>query len=198
MKLIDGIYFGWLMFLTKYIITEQESLKPKVITTAADTLASVLKKLYMKVNKNMDSEVHQLIEAIAIYFIHLYFYGESATYTLNLMKKGFKEETLEPIKMAKVTKFNSFDELGLLLKETGLVAMTTNTFRLQMENMFGKYGYQYYMTPSLVSFVAFLANMTYPTQIFKDSYSIDDNSHKRLEELILNAQKSVTIKKFEI
>ncbi len=201
LKAIDGLYFAWLNLLTGHIIEHQKNMVPKIITTAADALASILKKIYMKVEKDIGPDEHQLIEAISIYFIHIYFLGKSSTYTLNIMQKAdngrtaFKEETIESLRMSKVTKFNEFEDLGLLLKETGLMSMTPNTFRMQMENYFGKYGYQEYLSTSLESFIAFLANLSYPNQIFKDAYPVDDDVHKRLEELILNGQKSYKIGK---
>jgi hypothetical protein len=194
LKMIDGIYFSWLNFLSIYIVTSKTDMLPKIATTASDILAEIIKKIFAKANKKIDPEVHQLIEACAYYFIRVYFYGESSSYAINKIKKGFKPEVIESIEMSKVTKFKEFEDLGTLLKETGLIAMTPNTFRLQMENFFGKYGYQYYMSTSFTSFISFLANLAHPTQLFKDSYPVNDTSHKRLEELILNAQKSTMIK----
>jgi len=191
-KLVDGIYFGWLIFLSAMTVSQEGGTKPKIITTAADILADILKKLYLKANSKMEPEVHQLLEAIAIYFIRIYFYGETAQYALNLMKKGFPEEILESIKMSKITRFKDFNDLSLILKETQLLAITPSTFDLQMQKMFGKYAYETYIQDNLTSFIAFMANLSHPTQIFKDSYEVDKDLHLRLEELVLNEQKRVT------
>jgi hypothetical protein len=192
-KLIDGIYFGWLIMLSHSAVANESSGKAKIITVAADILASILKKMYMKVNPKIEPEVHQVIEAIAIYFIRIYFYGETAQYALNLLQKAFSEETLEVIKKSKVTRFQHFNELSVILKETQLLPLTTNTFDLQMQKMFGKYAYEYYIQTSLVDFIAFMANLAHPTQLFKDAYEVDDDSHLRLEELLLNEQKKITL-----
>jgi hypothetical protein len=191
-KLIDGIYFGWLMFLSALVVMQEGGSKPKIITTAADILADILKKVYLKANTKIEPEAHQLLEAIAIYFIRIYFYGETAQYALNMMKKGFPEEVLESIKISKVTRFKEFNDLSLILKETQLLAITPSTFDLQMQKMFGKYAYETYIQDNLTSFIAFMANLAHPTQIFKDSYEVNKDSHLRLEELILNEQKRVT------
>jgi len=193
-KLIDGAYFGWLLFMADTAIHHDEAAKPKIVTTGADILASILKKLYKQVNSKIDPDVHQLIEAIAIYFFKIYFYGETASYALNSLKKAFKEDIIEAIERAKVTKFNEFGDLAKILKETELMPITNNTFDMQMERMFGKIGYREYVSPSLVTFLAFMANLAQPNGLFKDSYSVDDEVHTRLEELLLNEQKKVTIK----
>jgi len=193
-SMVDGVYFGWLLALSGSVITGEESAKPKIVTTASDILASILKKLYQKTNNKLDGEIHQLIEAIAIYFIKIYYYGESASYVLNDLKRAFSEDIIEAIKRTKITKINQFNDLALLLKETELMPITPNTFDAQMVSMFGKLAYEEYIQPSLVGYVAFMANMASPSSLFKDSFPIDQKLHERLEELILNEQKNMTIK----
>lgn len=194
-KLVDGIYFGWLLMLS-YSALEDESLtKPKIVTTSANILADILKKMYLQVNSKLEPEVHQLLEAIAIYFIRIYFYGETAQYVLNKMQKAFSEEILETIKKTRVTQFKEFNDLAVILKESQLLPLTQNTFDLQMSKMFGKYGYEIYIQPTLMNFIAFMANLANPSQLFKDAYEVDDESHKRLEELLLNQGKSIKLDK---
>ena len=199
-KLIDGIYFGWLTTLSASVIEREGGTKPKIVTYASDILAKILKKMYSKVNvgKKMESEVHQLIEAIAIYFIRIYYYGETAQYALNLMKKGISEDILEVIRRARVTKFKEFNELSTVLNQTQLMPLTTTAFDLEMQRMFGKYAYEFYIQTSFMDFITFMANLAHPTLLFKEAYEIDDESHKRLEELLLNEQKSIKIAKKEI
>ncbi len=196
-KLVDGTYFGWLLYLSGEIITNGNTLKPKIVTASADILADILKKMYMKVNAKIEPEVHQLIEAIAIYFINIYYYGETAQYTLNKMGPVFSEEIIETIKASKVTQFKEFNDLSVILKETQLLPLTTSTFDLQMQKMFGKYGYEFYIKEALSTFIAFMANLANPSQLFKDAYEVNDESHKRLEELLLNEAKGVKIEKGE-
>ncbi len=193
-SMVDGIYFGWLLSLSGSVILGSESSKLKLVTTSGDILASILKKLYQKTNNKLDGDIHQLIEAIAIYFIKIYYYGESASYVLNDLKRGFSEDTIEAIKRTKITKITQFNDLALLLKETELMPITPNTFDAQMVSMFGKLAYDEYIQPSLVGFVAFMANMASPSSLFKDSFPIDQELHERLEELLLNEQKNMTIK----
>ncbi len=197
-KLVDGTYFGWLLLLADSALSNESLTKPKIVTLTADILAQTLKKMYMKVNSTIDNDVHQLIDAIAVYFIRIYYYGETAQYVLNLMSRAFDEETLETIKKARVTQFKDFNELSLLMKETQLLPLTTNTFDLQMNNMFGKYGYEYYIKESLVTFIAFMANLANPSQLFKDAYEVDDEAHERLEELLLNEQKKIKLEKRDV
>jgi hypothetical protein len=197
-KMVDGIYFAWLLVLARHTIENESATKPKITTVAADILASILKKLYLQVKNNMDSDVHQLIEAIAIYFIRIYFYGESSTYVLNLLKKAFKEDIIDTIKRTKVNKITEFNYLSKLLSETELLPITKNTFDLQMARLFGKYGYEQYVQSSLVDFLAFMANLAHPNQLFKDSYPVEEKLHERLEELLLNEQKQMVIKDREI
>jgi len=197
-KMVDGIYFAWLLALSKNVIENEGAGKAKIITVASDILASILKKLYLQVKNNMDKEVHQLIEAISIYFIRMYFYGESSTYVLNLLKKAFSDETIDTIKRAKINKIDKFNNIAKLLSETELLPITPNTFDLQMARMFGKYGYEEYIQPSLVDYLAFMANLAHPNQLFKDSYPADEELHERLEELLLNEQKHMIIREREI
>ncbi len=198
-KLVDGIYFGWLSVLSDSIVTKEGD-KSKVLMSAATILSDVIKKMYSKMStgRKMDSEVHQLIEAIAIYFMRIYYYGETAQYALNLMKKGFPEETLEVIKRTGVTQFKEFNDLTLILNATQLMPITKTTFDLEMQRMFGKYAYEMYIQMSLASFIAFMANLANPSQIFKDAYEMDDESHKRLERLILDEQKNIKIESKDI
>jgi len=191
-KLVDGIYFGWLLFLSFHMLKNDSDTKAKIVTIAADILASILKQMYLKINTKIEPETHQLLEAISIYFIRLYFYGESSQYVLHMMKKAFDEEILEAIKLSKVTRFKKFNELSLILRETQLLAITETTFDLQMQKMFGKYAYEQYIQDYFHEFIAFMANLAHPTQIFKDSYEVDKDIHLRLEELLLNEQKKIT------
>lgn len=197
-KMVDGLYFGWLLLLAAETVINDSAAKPKIVTTGGDILASVLKKLYLQVNSNMDGDVHQLIEAIAVYFMKVYYYGESASYALNSLKKAFKPEVIEAIERAKVTKLDQFNDLAKLLKETELMPITANTFDLQMNRMFGKVAYEEYIQPSLVTFLAYMANLAQPNQLFRDSFPIDEDLHERLEELLLNEQKKITIREREI
>ncbi len=198
-KLVDGTYFGWLIMLALSSVegSGATNTKTTIVTTTANILADILKKMYLKVNSSIEPEVHQLLEAIAIYFINIYFYGETAQYSLNKMQGVFNEETLETIKKARVTQFKDFNELSILLKETQLLPLTTNTFDLQMQKMFGKYGYDFYIKNSLMNFIAFMANLANPSQLFKDAFELDDESHKRLEELLLNEAKGIKLEKGE-
>ncbi len=196
-KLVDGTYFGWLLLLSNYALEDGNPRKSKIVTTAADILADILKKMYLKVNTSIEPEVHQLIEAIAYYFILIYFYGYTAQYALNEMKGVFKEETLEVIKKSRVTQFRDFNDLSVLLKETQLLPLTPSTFDLQMEKMFGKYGYNFYIKNTFMNFIAFMANLASPSQLFKDAYEVDDVSHKRLEELLLNEAKGIKLDQAE-
>jgi hypothetical protein len=193
-KMVDGIYFGWLNVLANTAVLHDNGGKAKIVTTAADILSSILKKLYQQVNQKIDPEVHKLIEAIAIYFINMYFYGMSSTYTLNSLKKAFDEDTIEAIQRTKINKIDDFNDLSKLMKETELLPITPNTFDMQMERMFGKLGYSEYVKPSLISFLAYMANMAHPNQLFKDTVPIDQDLHERLEELLLNEQKKITFK----
>lgn len=198
-KAIDGIYFGWLLVLATKAIDNESKTKAKIVTLASDILANILKKMYTQVrNTKIESDVHQLIEAIAIYFIKIYFYGESGSYALNSLKKAFSEDTIDAIKRARVTQFKEFNDLAKILKETELMPITENVFESLMKRYFGKYAYEEYIQKSLVDYCAFMANLAYNTQLFRDSYPVDDESHRRLEELLLNEQKNIKIRKIEV
>jgi hypothetical protein len=196
-KMVDGIYFGWLLTLANIAVNEDERGRPKIITTAADILSDILKKIYLQIHNKIEPEAHQLIEAISIYFIRMYYYGESSTYALNLLKKAFNEEVIDSIQKAKVNKIDSFNDITKLLRGTELLAITENTFDLQMKKMFGKMAYEEYISPALVPFLAFMANLAHPNQLFKDAYPIDEKAHERLEELLLNEQKQLILQEKE-
>ncbi len=196
-KLVDGTYFGWLLMLSNTALEQESLTKPKIVTLTSDILSSTLKKMYMRVNSTMDADVHQLFEAIAIYFIRVYYYGETAQYVLNLMQRGFHEDILDVIRKTKVTRFKEFNEISLLLKEAQLLPLTTNTFDLKMQKMFGRYGYVYYIQPALSTYIAFMANLAHPSQLFKDAFGVDDEACLRLEELLLNESKKIKIDKYE-
>jgi hypothetical protein len=193
-KTIDGIYFGWLLALSYHTIANESPTRAKIVTVAADILADILKKLYQQVNKIIDSEIHQLIEAIAIYFIRIYYMGETASYALSKMKRAFNDDILDAISRAKVNNAKEFSDVSLILSGTELLPITPKTFDMQMERMFGKLAYSEYIQPSLATFIAVMANLAQPNQLFKDSYPVNEELHHRLEELILNEQKFVTIK----
>ncbi len=196
-KLVDGLYFGWLLALAYSTMDGPNATKQKIVITTSDIMADIIKKMYQKVNSKMEPGVHQLLDAIAVYFIRIYYYGETAQYTLNLMKGTYSEEVIETIKKARVTQFKEFSDLSILLKETQLLPLTKNTFDLQMQKMFGKYGYDNYIQQSLADFIAFMANLAHPTSLFKDAYELNDESHLRLEELLLNQAKSIKMDKIE-
>ena len=198
-KMVDGTYFGFLLHLSKMAITQESQGKNKIVTTAADILSDILKKLYMKINPGkIDTETHQLIEAISIYFIKIYYYGESGQYALNSLKKGFSDEIIEAIQRTKITRVTEFNEIADLLRGTELMAIPPATFDLQMEQMFGKLGYQEYITQSLTDFIAFFANAANPTTLFKDFAPLDQELYERLEELILNEQKKISFKERDL
>jgi len=195
-KMVDGIYFGWLLVLAINALNTESKTKSKIVTVASEILASILKKIYKQTgHQKIESDVHQLIEAISILFIKTYFYGESTQYALNDLKKAFSEDIIDTIKRTKITKIDKFSDISKFLKETELMAITENTFDSLMTRMFGRYAYETYIQSSLADFLAFMANLTYNTQLFKDSYPVDDDSHKRLEELLLNEQKNIKIRK---
>jgi hypothetical protein len=192
-KIIDGIYFLWLKMLSEMAVLEDSSGKAKVVTVTSELLADILKKLYLKIKKNIGKEEHQLLEAIAYYFIKMYFYGESSTYALNSLKKAFNEETIDAIEKTKVNKIDKFEDISKVLRGTELLPITENTFNLFMNDLFGKLGYEQYIQTSLVNFMAFMANLAHPNQLFKKAFSVNDESHERLEELLLNEKKRIVI-----
>jgi ribosomal protein S19 len=195
MKAIDGIYFIWLVFLSKVVILNEPQLKPKIVTVDADILANILKKIFTKVStKEFDKDVHDLLEAIAIYFINIYYYGETASYSLNKLKQAFREETVEAIARTKVTKFNEFKDLADILRQTELMNITPTLFENLMLSFFGKQAYNVYIKESLVGFTAVMANLSHSNDLFLDAFPVDLKLHARLEELLLNAQKKITIK----
>ncbi len=196
-KMVDGVYFAWLLLMSRTAVEQDSAGKPKIVTTSADILSSILKKMYLQVNNKIEGDVHQLVEAISIYFIKMYYYGESSQYVLNSLKKAFKPEIIESIERAKVTKISEFNDIAKLLKGTELLPITENTFDLQMQRMFGKSAYEYYIKPSLATYMGYMANLAQPNQLFKDSFPIDEELHARLEELLLNEQKKITIKEVE-
>ena len=197
-KMVDGIYLGWLLVMSHSSLKADAAGKAKIVTVAADILAATLKKLYLQINTGMEPEVHQLIEAISIYFIKIYYYGESASYVLNQMKKAFSEEIIDAIQRAKVTKIDDFSDISKLLKETELMPITPTTFDMQMNRMFGKHAYQNYIQPALVTYLAYMANMAQPNLLFRDSYPIDEELHTRLEELLLNEQKKIVLREKDV
>jgi len=197
-KMVDGIYFSFLLALSDSAINNDSAGRSKIITVASDILAGIIKKMYLQVHNKIEGDEHQLMEAMAIYFIHIYFYGYSANYTLNAMKKGFKEETLDAIQKAKVTQFKDFNDLSKLLRGTELLPISEETFDLQMRRFFGKLAYDEYIIPSLVTFLAFMANLAHPNQLFKDAYPIEDDQHERLEELLLNEQKKIVMESRDV
>jgi len=197
-KMIDGIYFGFLLTLSTNAIMNDSAGKSKIITVASDILSNILKKLYLSVNNNIESDTHQLLEAISIYFIEIYYYGLSSTYALNQMKKAFKEDIIDTIQSSKITRFKKFSDISNILRATEVLPITDTTFELQMKKMFGKQAYDYYIDPAFTSYIAFMANMAHPNQLFKDAYPINEESHERLEELLLNEQKKITLKEHSI
>jgi len=198
-KMIDGIYFGFLLTLSDSAINGESAGKSKIVTVSSEILASILKKIYLKIRNKIEGDEHQLMEAISIYFINIYFYGYSANYALSSLKKAFKEEIIDAIEKSKVTKFNEFNDLSKILRGTELIPISEETFDLQMRRFFGKAAYEEYIQPSLVSFLAFMANLAHPNQLFRDSFPVDEDLHTRLEELLLNEQKKILLepKSFE-
>jgi len=193
-KIIDGIYFEYLRILALITVTQEGTAKAKVVTAAADLIASIIKKIYLKISKTIESEMHQLIEAVSVYFILTYYYGETGPYALAKMKQGFKEEVIESIKRVKVTKFNKFTELAILLKELNIINVTESAFEQQLKKMYGNYAYSTYIERDLVDFIAVNANLNYRTQLF-NAFPIVDELHQRTEELILNEKKKLVVLK---
>jgi hypothetical protein len=194
-KLIDGIYFAWLAVMADSALGAESRTKAKIVTTAADILASILKKFYLIVNSKIEGDIHQLIEAIAIYFIRIYYYGETAAFALKKMEGVFSEDILTAIQKTKVTQFKEFNDLSVIMKEAQLLPLTKSTFDLQMQKMFGKYGYEYYIQGTLSMFIAFMANLAHPSQLFKDAFGIDEEACERLEILLLNEQKQIKLER---
>lgn len=191
-KIIDGIYFEYLKFLTNMILTQEQTAKPKVISVASDIIAALIKKIYLKVQRNIEPEMHQLIEAVSVYFILTFYFGETGPYAIAKMKGSFKPEVLDLIKGAKLTRFKSFSELTLLIKELNIVNITESAFNSQLQKIYGRYAFDNYIQKSLQEFLAVNANLAYNTQLF-NAFPIDDELHARLEELVLNGRKKIVI-----
>ncbi len=191
-KIIDGIYFEYLKFLTNMILTQEQTAKSKVIAIASDIIASLIKKIYLKVQRTIEPEMHQLIEAVAVYFILTFYFGETGPYAIARMKGSFKPEVLDQIKEAKLTRFRTFSELTLLIKELNIVNITESAFDSQIQKIYGRYAFENYIQKTLQDFLAINANLAYNTQLF-NAFPLDDELHARLEELILNGRKKIII-----
>ena len=191
-KIIDGIYFEYLRFLTDMILTQEQTAKSKVIAIASDIIATIIKKIYMKVQRKIEPETHKLIEAVSVYFILTYYFGEAGPYALAKIKGSFDQEHLDAIKNVKVTKFKTFSELTFLIKELNIVNITESAFNTQLQKIYGRYAFETYIQGSLQDFLAVNANLAYNTQLF-NAFALDDELHARLEELILNGRKKIII-----
>lgn len=190
-KIIDGIYFEYIRFLAYISLTQDNTAKSKIVTIVSDIISAIIKKLYFKVNREIDPEIHQIIEAVSVYFILTYYFGETGPYALAKMKPAFKPEILDKIKMAKLTKFKKFSELAILLKELDLINITESAFEAQLQKIYGRYAYEEYLAKTLQEFMAVNANLAYNTQLF-NAFPIDGDLHARIEELILNEKKKIT------
>lgn len=191
-KIIDGIYFEYLKFLTMIALESDQTAKPKIIAKTSDVLSALIKKMYLKVQRGIEPEMHQLIDAVSVYFILTYYFGESGPYALAKMKNAYKPEILELIKKTKVTRFKDFKELAYLIRELNIINITESVFETQLKKTYGKYAYENYIMGSLQNFIAVNANLSHSTQLF-NAYPINDDMHLRLEELILNEQKKIVI-----
>ena len=193
-KIVDGVYFAFLIFLANIAILHDPQGKPKIIATTSDILSAIIKKIYKKAGNQLDTETHQLIDAIAIYFIRVYFYGDTSSYVINILKRAFNEDVINSIQKSKVTRFKEFGDIAEILSKTGLLPITKEVFDMEMRRMFGKHAYETYISKALTTFTAFMANLANSTSIFKNAYEVEPELHERLEQLLLNEQKKIILK----
>lgn len=191
-KMIDGIYFEYLRFLTDIAISNDHSVKPKLVSKTSDIISMVLRKMYISVNRISDPETNRLIDAVGVYFILIFYYGESGRYAIQKLKTMFSDEIIELLQKTKITRFTKFTELANIIRELNVLNITEDAFEAQLRKIYGRYGYDNYVESSLQNFIAINANLAHSTQLF-NAFPLNDEVHLRLEELVLNEQKKIVV-----
>lgn len=193
-KIVDGIYFAYLSFLSKYLLTEKKDLQSKIMTVISEILSTMIKNIYTKTGGTLETEEHQLLDAIAMYFILIYYFGKDYKDALLFLKKGVTSEIINIIEYSKVKRFNEFADIVNILHNTNLLVITAPVFEREIEKMIGEFAYKIYAKNSLQTFISIMAVLSQRNLLFNNVYKVDDKLHEQLESLLLNVQKFTTIK----
>ena len=192
LKLIDGIYFEYLRFLSRTLLVYDLKARPKVLGITVDVFTSILRSIYSKINREIGHEEMRILDAVSAFVILVYYLGHDARSAFKKMEVGYDQDAINKIKLTKVTKIEKLEDLAHLLQALELMAVTPRALKNAFDKMFSSYGMDNYVELSAQDMLAFFANLNYNTQLF-NAFPSNIDMHARLEELLLNTKKMISI-----
>lgn len=116
-------------------------------------------------------------------------------FELREKKESLKKHYENLRKELQKTRIEHFDDLVIILNILEVVNITKTQFNHLMEKAVGGQDIYLLYYQDYFRFIALMANLNYRTQIFPKQFEVDSELQKKMEQLILNQQRVLVIKK---
>jgi len=194
MKIVDGIYFAFISYLTRRIILTNAKEKAKVFETLSAVFSSIFQYIYRKNTKSIpDDTMKKQLNMLAAYFVLNYYLGLTSMEIFAKFKRIYGEGEVERIKKSTKLNLKNFEDFADLLYDTGVLKIQKSFFNTIMRQMFGERGYEL-IKGNLQDAVSYFCSINHKNILF-NSISPNEKLTFRLEEIVLNEKSKVIIRK---
>ena len=191
-KLVDVYYYLYIEALAKEGI--KGSGKVKLLETVYDVLKSNINKTVKKFSKHeINSEVLNKVDVLFDYIFTITFTKLSPSEVMSKLAKGYGKEQTAILRDISAQKYTQFKNIGEMLTKANIINITDTMVMKELSRAGGE-KIEEILEGDVVELIAYLISNLYKSTIFEMKV-IDETSQNRLEELVLNFKRDLTISK---
>lgn len=189
--LVDVYYYLYINTLTS--IGLKGNGKNKIFETSYEVFKKVIEKILNKVHNPVKNEDRQKFDIVLDFMFARVFTEQSAQTVLAKLSRLYSEDNVKFLKDVKPNDMIQFKNIATLLTKTGIVNITENALMSNFSTIIGE-GAEKAMDGQFDEMVAYIISTNYKSSLF-DAQRIADKEQDRLEQLVLNYKKDITLPK---
>ena len=191
-KLVDIYYYLYIEALTKEGM--KGSGKVKLLETLHQVLRVSVDKTIKKYAKaDLTKEEREKIDIIYDYIFTVSFTKLNSSDVISKLIKGYGKEETQFLRDMGVGKYTEFKNLGEMLTKAHIINITDNMIMKELTRVGGE-KLEEMLEGDVVEVISYLVSNLYKSTLFEMKV-IDETSQNRLEELVLNFKRDLTISK---
>ena len=188
--LVDVYYYLYVETLTS--IGLKGNGKNKIFETTYNVFRAVINKVLNKLHVKVEDSERKKLDVILDYIFIRSFTDQSAQTTLAKLSRMYGEESVTFLKELKPNDYDEFKNIATLLTKGGIVNITESAFMNEFTTIVGESSKKS-MNGTFDELVAYIISANYKSSLF-DAPNISREDQERLEQLILNFKKDITLK----
>jgi len=189
--LIDIYFYLYIEMLTE--IGQRGKGSNKLFEATHKLIFIALVKVINRYSKKAleDKEKIDKLQIIFDYLFAQHFTKASSQSTISALIKMYSDEKVQFLKDLKPSQYKDLNDLGTLLTKSHIINITTSIIMRGFEEFVGS-DIETILKGDMDELISYLISTQYKSTIF-DSKIIDTDAQKRLEELVLNFKRDITL-----